>query len=159
MAIPTWFFALVVVRDGDRFLLVHEKRHGQRWYLPAGRVEPGETLANAAVRETMEEAGLPIELLGILRVEHTPVPGGARMRVFYAARPIDERAPKSVPDDESLGAEWFTLNEIERLPLRGGAEVKRLLQEVVAGAPLHPLELIAPEGSPLIPGVFEDAAE
>ena len=41
----TWFFALVVVRRGDRFLLVHERKHGQTWYLPAGRVEPGETLA------------------------------------------------------------------------------------------------------------------
>ena len=38
-AIPTWFFAIVVVRRGDRFLLVHERKHGQLWYLPAGRVE------------------------------------------------------------------------------------------------------------------------
>ena len=27
--IPTWFLALVVVRKGDRFLVVHEKKHGQ----------------------------------------------------------------------------------------------------------------------------------
>ena len=46
--IPTWFFALVVVRQGDRFLLVHEAKHGQDWYLPAGRVEPGESLTDAA---------------------------------------------------------------------------------------------------------------
>ena len=29
--IPTWFFALVVVRKGERFLLVHEAKHGQGW--------------------------------------------------------------------------------------------------------------------------------
>jgi len=54
---PTWFYVLVVVRQGDRFLLVHERRFNQPWYLPAGRVEPGETLTKAAVRETPEENG------------------------------------------------------------------------------------------------------
>jgi len=33
-AIPTWFFAVVVVRKGDRFLLVHERKRGQLWHLP-----------------------------------------------------------------------------------------------------------------------------
>jgi len=36
--IQTWYFALVVVRLQHRFLLVHERKHGQKWYLPAGRV-------------------------------------------------------------------------------------------------------------------------
>ncbi|MCA9712212.1 MAG: NUDIX domain-containing protein, partial [Myxococcales bacterium] len=66
--LPTWTFALVVVRLGPRFLLVHERKHGGGWYLPAGRVEPGETIAAAAIRETREEAGIPIVLDGILRV-------------------------------------------------------------------------------------------
>ena len=52
LPIPTWFFVLVVVRRGEQFLLVHERKHGQLWYLPAGRVEPGETFVEAAVRET-----------------------------------------------------------------------------------------------------------
>src|SRR5262245_12738980 len=76
--IPTWCFALVVVRKGDQFLLVHEKKKNQPWYLPAGRVEPGESFAEAAVRETLEEAGIPIRLTGVIRVEHSPGPYGAR---------------------------------------------------------------------------------
>src|SRR5207244_8947752 len=104
--IPTWFFALVVVRRGDRFLLVHERKHGQLWYLPAGRVEPGETFAQAAVRETLEEAGIAIALDGIVRLEHTPIEGGARMRAIFVAHPTDDRPPKATPDDESLGAAW-----------------------------------------------------
>lgn len=67
-AIPTWFFVLVVVRRGDRFLVVHERKHGQLWYLPAGRVEPGESFAAAAARETREEAGIPIHLEGVARM-------------------------------------------------------------------------------------------
>ena len=145
-AIQTWFIVLVVVRLGRRFLLVHERKHGQGFYLPAGRVEPGETLIEAAKRETMEEAGIPIELEHIIRVEHSPQPGGwARVRVIFAARPLDDRPPKSIPDEESLGAGWFTLEELDRLPLRG-SEVKEIFSHVANGGALYPLDLLTHEG-------------
>ena len=104
--IPTWCFALVVVRKGDRFLLVQESKYGQPWYLPAGRVEAGESFAVAAVRETREEAGIPVRVTGVIRVEYSPSPAGARMRVIFLAEPLDDTPPKTEPDDESLGAAW-----------------------------------------------------
>ena len=146
--IPTWCFALVVVRLGHRFLIVHERKHGQRWYLPAGRVEPGETFVEAAVRETREEAGIEIAVEGIVRVEHSPSPDGARMRVLFVARPLDDRLPKAAPDDESLGAAWVALDELDRYPLRGD-EVRALFEHVARGAPIYPVSLLAHEGAPL----------
>lgn len=142
--IPTWCFALVVVRLGHRFLIVHERKHGQRWYLPAGRVEPGETFVEAAVRETREEAGIEIAVEGVLRVEHSPSPDGARMRVLFVARPIDDRPPKSAPDDDSLGAAWVSLDELMRYPLRGD-EVGALFQHVASGGAIYPLALLGRE--------------
>jgi 8-oxo-dGTP pyrophosphatase MutT (NUDIX family) len=147
--IPTWFFVLVVVRQDDRFLLVHERKHGQQWYFPAGRVEPGESLAAAACRETWEEAGMRVQLDGVLRVEHQLIPGGARVRVLYTARPVDDAPPKQQPDEESLGAAWVRLEDLAKLPLRSD-EVMRVLTEVSQGAPIHPLSVIAPEGSSLL---------
>lgn len=146
--IPTWYFAVVVVRRGDEFLLVHERKHGQLWYLPAGRVEPGEHLADGARRETLEETSVPVTLDGVLRVEHTPMPNGTRVRVIYLASPADDTPPKSEPDGESLEAGWFTLDQLASLPLRG-REVETLLREVAGGAPVYPMSLIALEGSPL----------
>jgi 8-oxo-dGTP pyrophosphatase MutT (NUDIX family) len=146
--IPTWFFVLVVVRQGDRFLLVQERKYGQQWYFPAGRVEPGESLAAAACRETLEEAGLHVRLDGVLRIEHQLIAGGARVRVLYTAQPIDDTPPKQQPDQESLGAAWVRLDDLARLPLRGD-EVARVLTEVSQGAPIYPLSVIAPEGSSL----------
>ena len=145
--IPTWYFAVVLVRKGHRFLLVHERKHGQLWYLPAGRVEPGETLIEGARRETLEEAGIPIEVEGILRVQHTPGPDGtARVRVIFVARPVDDTPPKSEPDDDSLGAGWFSLAEAMDLPLRcGGTEIPSLLREILGGAPIHPLSVLDSE--------------
>jgi phosphatase NudJ len=143
-AIPTWFFALVVVRDGDRFLVVREAKHGQRWYLPAGRAEAGETLAQAARRETVEETGVPIVLEGVLKVQHTPTPQSARVRALFLARPADGTPPKITPDEHSLEARWVTLAELRALPLRG-VEVLRIFEWVAGGAPVYPLAVIGQE--------------
>jgi 8-oxo-dGTP pyrophosphatase MutT (NUDIX family) len=143
-AIASWFFALVVVRRGDRFLVVHERKHGQTWYLPAGRVEPGETLAAAAVRETLEETGVPVVLDGVLRVEHSPGPQ-TRVRVFFHAHAADDTPPKSTPDEHSLAARWVTLAELSALPQRGG-EALEVFAAVLAGMPVLPLTTICAEG-------------
>jgi ADP-ribose pyrophosphatase YjhB (NUDIX family) len=147
VAIPSWFFALVVVRKGDRFLVVHERKHGGLWYLPAGRVELGETIEDGARREVLEETGVSVVLTGVLRVEHTPHDDMTRVRVFYVARPADDRPPKSVPDEHSLEARWVTLPELKLLPLRG-IEVIEIFRAVERGAPVYPLSVITPEGAP-----------
>ena len=146
-ASATWFFALVVVRRGDQFLLVHERKHGQTWFLPAGRVEPGETLVDAAVRETLEETGVPVTLDGVLRVEHEPGHLMTRVRVFFHAHTTDKTPPKQSPDEHSLAARWVTPAEMRALKLRGG-EVLAICEAVLAGAPVHPLTLLTPEGAP-----------
>lgn len=147
--IPTWAFVLVIVRSGDRFLLIHESRHGNGWYLPAGRVEPGEPFAAAAVRETREETGVPVVLDGIVRIEHTPnaAAGTARLRVIFAAHPQDDTPPKRVADSESLEADWFTREQARELPLRG-TEILGMLRYVAEGGPIYPLSLIDLEGLP-----------
>lgn len=145
--IPTWCFSVVVVRRGDRFLIVHERKHGQLWYLPAGRVEPGETFEAAARRETLEESGVPVRIVGVLRIEHSPTASGSRLRVVFLAEPVDDTAPKSVPDDESLGAAWVRLEELSDYPLRG-QEVRELFAYVEAGGAVYPVSVLQPEGMP-----------
>jgi len=50
----------VVVRDG-RVLLVHRPRYGD-WTLPKGKLDPGESWQDGALREVEEETGLRCEL-------------------------------------------------------------------------------------------------
>jgi 8-oxo-dGTP pyrophosphatase MutT (NUDIX family) len=145
--IPTWFFAVVVVRKGEHYLLVHETKQGQRWYLPAGRVEAGETLIAAAFRETLEEAGIPVRITGLIRLEHTAYPGGARMRAIYLAEPVSDAPLKGTPDDESLGAAWVRLDELDAFPLRGD-DVRELIEYVELGGEIYPLSLVTQEGMP-----------
>lgn len=150
MATPqdAWLFAVVLVRKQDRFLLVHERKHGQRWYLPAGRVEPAETLAQAAHRETLEETGVPIRLTGVVRLEWTHRPDLVRVRVVFLAEPADDTPPKQVADQHSLAAAWVRLDELERYPLRGD-DVRSYFEYVAAGGAIAPLSILAAEGAPL----------
>jgi len=140
-AIPTWFYAMVVVRQGDRFLALREASHGQGWYLPAGRCEAGERLTEAAVRECLEETGVPVVLDGVLRVEHGVHGWGAKVRVFFTARPAANTPPKTTADEHSLEARWVTLDELARLPLRH-PEVLEVFRAVAAGAPVAPLSVL-----------------
>ena len=138
---PTWYFALAIVRKGHRFLLTQERKYGASWSIPGGRVEPGETLVAACIREVLEETGVPVSLDGIYRIEHAPTNHGSRVRVIFAATPRDDTPPKQVADEESLRASWLTLDEIAALPLRG-SDLRALLESVARGRPVYPLDLI-----------------
>jgi 8-oxo-dGTP diphosphatase len=110
-----------VVRDGEgRLLLVRRGREPGRgrWSLPGGRVEPGETAAQAAVREVREETGLHVvagHLVG--RVER-PGPDG----VTYV---IDDLACTVVggvlaAGDDAEDARFVAAGELAALPLSEG---------------------------------------
>jgi phosphatase NudJ len=145
MPIPTWYFVLIVVHDEDKYLMVQENLEDNPWYIPAGMVEPGESLIEAAEREALEETGVPVVVESVIRVDHTPFAEGlSRIRVYMTARPRDDTPPKETPDENSRRAGWFTLDEIEKLPLRG-EEAMLLCQYVAVGAPLYPLDIIGVE--------------
>lgn len=73
--VPT---VVVLARDSlGRLLLVHD-RDSARWTLPGGIIEPGETPADAAVREVWEEARLRITVSSLLAVL-----GGPRCETHY----------------------------------------------------------------------------
>lgn len=139
-------FALVIVRKRDRFLMIQERNDEQGWYFPAGGVDPGETFVDAAVRETREEAGIEVKIRGVYRIEHRPSPTGTRLRVFFAATVVDEKAePKAFADEHSLGAAFLTLEELHERTLRGD-EIIDVLTAVEAGAHTHPLAVLAEDG-------------
>ena len=66
-------------------------------------MEPEEIFFQAAVRETTEEAGININVMGILRLEHTPfLDEAARFKIIMYAEAADDRPLKDLPDHDSL---------------------------------------------------------
>ena len=122
--IPSSFFVFVVVEHEGQVLVVRERKHGQCWYAPAGGLEAGEDIRDAAIRETLEESGVLVEPTALLRVETlwSPSERGeglvAWWRFIMRARPVGDLTPKSVADHHSLEARWVRPGEIAQLPLR-----------------------------------------
>src|SRR3954471_8838186 len=102
-AISAYFVVLVVVEPEGRSLLIHEASHGQTWYLPAGLVEPGETLIEGAVRETQEEAGVLVRPTALIALDQSwwgsSSEGSTRLRFALLATPVGSIAPKHVADE------------------------------------------------------------
>ncbi|MCU0686637.1 MAG: NUDIX domain-containing protein [Polyangiaceae bacterium] len=142
VAVPSYVYVLAVVEHEGRFLLIHEAKHGQGWYLPAGGVEPGETLVDALQRETLEEGGVRVEPTGILRVEQSwpsSAEGYGRFRFIFAARVVGSAEPKREADGHSLEARWVAAEEIPAYALRH-PEVIEHVGRVRSGAPTLPLD-------------------
>lgn len=77
------------------------------WTLPAGFMENGETLEQAAARETQEEAGCPIELMDLFSL--VSIPHIHQVHFFYRARMIADTCD---PGDETLETRLFAEDEI-----------------------------------------------
>lgn len=106
-----------VVADGDRFLMVEEAVRGElRYNQPAGHLEPGESLADAARRETLEETGWDVELQHFVGVQqwYSPVHGDHIVRFAFAARPRRHHAARPL-DHGIVRPHWLTRAEIAAL--------------------------------------------
>jgi phosphatase NudJ len=73
--------------------------------------------------------------------------GNVRLRVIFVARPEDKTPPKSKPDEHTLCAGWYSLQELDQLSLRG-EEVREMFQYMASGAPIYPMDLLTVEGAP-----------
>jgi ADP-ribose pyrophosphatase YjhB (NUDIX family) len=136
----TSMFVLAVVpfhpNETPARYLVIEERDGT-FYLPAGRVEPGENLVAAVVRETIEEAKQLIGVLGLLAVDHEARSDRLRLRFVFVGYRGVVLPTKAEPDRHSRGAAYLTRAEIAKLPLRH-PEVLTLIDAYESGRPLMP---------------------
>jgi 8-oxo-dGTP diphosphatase len=93
----------VIKDDQGRLLLIkrgHEPGAGL-WSLPGGRIEPGETDAEALVREMREETGLTVQAGALLGSVRRPVPGGG------------PRAAAGGQDNSAAGGQGGTVLDIK----------------------------------------------
>ena len=120
----------IVVRkdaEGLSVLLVRAKRDPTLWIFPKGHIERGESAADAALRETREEAGIVGELV-------KPVGGPVNFNngrydvtvQYYLIRPV-----KEFDETDGRAKKWFAFDEAMDAVVY--EEDKELLRIVAAG--------------------------
>jgi 8-oxo-dGTP pyrophosphatase MutT (NUDIX family) len=109
---------VVVANDADEILLIRRSDNGN-WALPGGAIDLGESVAQAAVRETREETGIDCEVTGLVGIYSDPKHiilytsnGEARQEfsIVLTARPL---GGQPTPGDESTEVRWVPSAEAQ----------------------------------------------
>ena len=101
----------VVVRQGEggtELCVVHRPRYGD-WTLPKGKLDPGETFEEAALREVVEETGLRCSLVRELDSTHYTDSKGRPKIVRYWLMEVD--GGEFEPNDEVDELRWIAPSE------------------------------------------------
>lgn len=144
---PNATVAAVIERDGRLLMIEEHTSQGLRLNQPAGHLDPGESLQQAAVREALEETGWHVEptaLLGCYMARYESVREGVDvtyLRHAFVCRPLSHDAARPL-DTGIVRAFWMTPSEIlaERARHRSPA-VERTVLDWQAGR-RFPLDLI-----------------
>lgn len=96
--------ATIVVNEQNEILLIKGPMRG--WEMPGGQVEEGESIKEAAIRETKEETGIDVEIIkfcGIFQNVNRSI-----CNTLFLARPIGGQCTTS---PESLEVGFFPIDE------------------------------------------------
>lgn len=105
---------IVKNENGQYSVLLLRDTRFPEWYLAKGHVENGETLEQAALRETAEEAGLHhLKIHCLLDFYERFVEKANEMKIihYFLMSPTQEETP-SEPENKHVELKWFPLEEL-----------------------------------------------
>jgi 8-oxo-dGTP diphosphatase len=98
-------------------LLAKRTKPPFKWSFPGGSIEPGESAAQAAIREAQEEVSLEIELIEKAGEREMLLPGRRYLISVFAAQAVRGEA-QTGPEASEIG--WFDVEEIAKLDTTEG---------------------------------------
>ena len=140
---PNTTVAAIIEQNG-KFLLVEEQTdRGNRFNQPAGHLEDNETLIQAVIRETMEEAAYeftPQALLGVYQWKHTHN-DTTYLRFAFIGK-VGVHFPMQALDDGIVQAVWMSVDEMrDKANLMRSPQVLTCVEDYLAGK-RYPLQVV-----------------
>jgi 8-oxo-dGTP pyrophosphatase MutT (NUDIX family) len=137
----------VLAVDSTGLLLLQRRRDTGQWAIPMGRMEIGETPAQCALRETLEETGVEVEVTGLLGIysdpgyivayddHQDPAKFGEVRQEFeitLLGRPV---AGTPTVNDEADAVRWVAPDDLDGLDIH--PRMRQQLADYLAGIRAH----------------------
>lgn len=101
-----------IVEKDNKYLLVQESKpkcYG-KWNIPAGHLDPGESIFDGAKREIKEETNCDVELTGVCNIGNHIVSNDTFVAIVFTTKLLTDTVKPQA--GEILEAKWFTYEEI-----------------------------------------------
>ena len=108
---------VVVVNDAGEILMIR-RTDNDNWAVPGGAIDLGESVAQAAVRETREESGIECEITGIVGIYSDPkhvllyTSNGEVRQEFSIVLTAQRLSGQPTPSSESSEVRWVPTSEV-----------------------------------------------
>jgi ADP-ribose pyrophosphatase YjhB (NUDIX family) len=108
----------VVVVNGAGEILMIRRTDNENWAVPGGAIDLGESVAQAAVRETLEESGIECEITGIVGIYSDPkhvilyTSNGEVRQEFSIVLTAQPLSGQPTPSSESSEVRWVPVSEV-----------------------------------------------
>ena len=111
--------ALIYDEDRERILMT-QREDNQRWCLPGGGMDPGESAAETCVREVLEETGLEVEVTRLVGVYTSPdmlveYSDGTKVQPVTFSFEAEIIGGELGLSNETIDFGWYTVAEIEAM--------------------------------------------
>jgi 8-oxo-dGTP diphosphatase len=136
LPVPTLGVSGIVFNNQKQILLIQRNQPPAMgfWYIPGGKLEAGESLAEACQREIKEETGLQTEVKNIVAVVERRIEGFHYVIVDYLALLVDEENSQPTAQSDVSEAKWVSLEQLGNYDLvEGLAEIIRRTYSVFNG--------------------------
>jgi 8-oxo-dGTP diphosphatase len=126
--------AAVALFDSDGNILLLRRKDNDKWTMPGGTLDFGESLADCAIREVCEETGLQIRITGLIGTYTDPrilieYSDGEVRQEFTLVYASEIESGNVKIDGESKEAAWVPLSSAIELPLADSQ--RRRLKDVI----------------------------
>lgn len=112
--------ARAVIFDAQGRILLIRRGDNKQWALPAGGMEPGESVTECMAREVWEETGLIVESSTAFAIYSEPrftAPTRPEAQLLTIAYRVEDWSGElRQTTDETDDARWFTINQVRSLP-------------------------------------------